>query len=190
MNLPPFELPVPDLGDWRRGNVGTEGVWRFEGNVTGPDVLITALVHGNELCGAWALLELLRQGVSIERGALTLAFCNLAAFDRFDPTHADASRFVEHDFNRVWGPALAQGSSSSIEHGRARELLPWVIRADCLLDLHSMHEPGPALVLTGRHARNIAWAQDLAADALVISAPQRDGLPMPSAAAHEHAHSH
>ena len=50
-----FELSAPDISAWRVGNTGTEGVWQFDSGVPGTHVLITALVHGNELCGAWAL---------------------------------------------------------------------------------------------------------------------------------------
>ena len=77
-----FTLPCPDITPWRAGNTGVEGVWQFDSGVPGPHVMLSALVHGNELCGAWALKGLLEAGVRHARGTLTLAFCNLAAFDR------------------------------------------------------------------------------------------------------------
>jgi hypothetical protein len=110
--------------------------------------MIAALVHGNELSGAVAVLDLLQAGVRPAEGRLTLAFCNVAAFDRFDPHNGDASRFVEQDLNRQWTPErLAEGGS--LERARARALEPWVANADWLLDLHSMHEPSSPLCLTG-----------------------------------------
>lgn len=168
MTAPRFELPVPDLGPWRQGNAGVEGVWHFDAGASGRRVLITALVHGNELCGAWALVEMLRAGPRPRRGTLTLAFCNLAAFDRFDAARPDASRFVDQDFNRVWGPALNEAGAPTRERRRALDLQPHVERADWLLDLHSMHEPGPPLMLTGPHERNIDLARALATPAHVI----------------------
>jgi hypothetical protein len=165
---PPFTLAVPELGRWRQGNTGVEGVWRLEADGAGPELLITALVHGNELCGAWALMDLLQAGLRPRRGALTLAFCNLAAFDRFDVRQPDASRFVEQDLNRVWGPSLREAAAPTLEQRRARELLPFVERTERLLDLHSMHEGGPPLLLTGPHQRNVAWALALGAPAHVI----------------------
>lgn len=54
-----FELQKPELGALRQGNTGVEGVWRFDSGLQGRDVLITAFIHGNELCGAWALKALL-----------------------------------------------------------------------------------------------------------------------------------
>lgn len=168
MNTRAFELPIPDLTPWRAGNTGVPGVWRFDSGAAGPDVLITAIVHGNELCGAWALHDLLAAGVRPQHGALTLAFCNLAAFDTFDPARPDASRCIEHDLNRVWGEAL-HGPGASVEHLRARQLAPFVERADWLLDLHSMHDPGPPLLLTGVLPRNIELARTLGAPEHVVA---------------------
>jgi predicted deacylase len=163
-----FELPMPSLGIWREGNTGTEGVWRFEAPRPGRHVMVSALVHGNELCGAWALLGALQAGLRPVAGSLTLAFCNLAAFDRFDPARVDDSRFVDEDFNRVWGPGLAARGASSTERTRALALQPFVESADWLLDLHSMHDPGMPLLLTGLQPRNIALARELGTPAMVI----------------------
>lgn len=168
-DLPAFELPKPDLGPWRAGNAGTEGVWRFESAAPGRDVLVTALVHGNELCGAWALLAALQVGLKPRRGALTFAFCNLAAFDRFDREHFGKSRFVDQDLNRVWGEMAWRTAPKTAEQRRALELLPFAARADWLLDLHSMHDPGPALVLTGLAPRHVALARQIGTPGLVVA---------------------
>ena len=55
MNAPPlpFELPLPGIAAWRAGNTRVEGVWHFESGQPGRHVLISALIHGNEICGAW-----------------------------------------------------------------------------------------------------------------------------------------
>ena len=175
---PAFQLPQPDLGRWRAGNTGTTGVWRFESSAPGRDVLVTALIHGNELCGAWALLAALEAGLRPRRGALTLAFCNLAAFDTFDPAAPERARFIDQDMNRVWG-AMAwrhAGRAFSREQQRATELLPFADRADWLLDLHSMHHAGPPLLLTGVQPRNAALAREIGTPALVVAdAGHRDG---------------
>lgn len=171
MNEPAFELPVPDLSRWRGGNTGTPGVWRFESGQRGRDVLVTALIHGNELCGAWALAAALQAGLRPRRGTLTLALCNLAAFDRFDAAEFSRSRLVDQDLNRVWGAMdwrQKEGHRSS-EQGRALELLPFAACADWLLDLHSMHNAGPPLMLTGLPARHIALARELGTPALVVA---------------------
>lgn len=173
-----FELAKPDLGAWREGNTGTEGVWHFQSGVPGRRAMVTALVHGNELCGAWAVQGLLEAGVRPRQGSLTLAFCNLAAFDRFDPAAFDASRFVDEDLNRQWSAGrIADGGT--VERRRAGELLPFVRRADWLLDLHSMHEPGEPLLLTGPHGRNLELARRLRSPGhVVIDAGHQDGVRM------------
>jgi predicted deacylase len=152
-----FDIEQPRLGVWRTGNTGVEGVWHFEADEPGPVVMISCLIHGNELCGAWAVKRLLESGLRPRRGALTLAFCNLAAFDRFDRANHDASRFVEEDMNRQWSEQRL-AHADSVERTRAAQLRPFVERADWLLDLHSMHEPGPPLLLTGPHRRAVEFA--------------------------------
>lgn len=181
MGEPQFHLTPPDLSRWRAGNTGTEGVWRFESPEPGPWVAITALIHGNELCGAWAVSQLLEQldtGLKLRRGRLTLALCNLRAFERFDASNPHASRFVEEDLNRQWSPdRLASGSSA--ERLRAAELRPWLEDADDLLDLHSMHEEGSALLLTGMQPRHVNFVRELGlAGTVVIDAGHAEGKRM------------
>jgi predicted deacylase len=175
---PEFALPCPDLGPWRTGNTGVEGVWQFDGDQPGRHVMISALVHGNELCGAWALLGLLQAGLRPQRGRLTLAFCNLAAFDRFDPLNHDASRFVDEDLNRQWLVERIEAGGSQ-ERRRAAQLRPFVEQADWLLDLHSMHERGQPLLLTGVQPRNRVLARALGApEHIVVDAGHKDGVRM------------
>lgn len=173
-----FELPKPDIGAWRAGNTGTEGVWHFESGVPGRRAMVTSLVHGNELCGAWAVQGLLEAGVRPRQGSLTLAFCHLAAFDRFDPAAFDASRYVDEDLNRQWSTERI-ADARTLERRRAGELLPFVQRADWLLDLHSMHERGAPLLLAGTHARNIELARRLRApEHVVVDEGHQDGTRM------------
>lgn len=174
----PFELPLPDIGTWRAGNTGVEGVWHWDSGQPGHQVLISALIHGNEVCGAWALKGLLEAGVRPQRGALTLMFCNLAAFDRFDAAQHDAARFVEQDLNRQWTPERI-AAADTLERRRAAALAPFVARADWLLDLHSMHEPSAPLLLTGVQPRNLDLARRLRApEHIVIDAGHQDGVRM------------
>lgn len=173
-----FDLPAPDLSAWRAGNTGTEGVWQFDSGRPGRQVLISALVHGNELCGAWALKGLLESGLRPQAGSLTLMFCNLAAFDRFDAANHDAARFVEQDMNRQWSDERMD-AADSLERRRCAALRPFVAQADWLLDLHSMHEPCAPLLLTGVQPRNLALAKQMAApEHIVIDAGHQDGTRM------------
>jgi predicted deacylase len=142
-------LPRPDLAPWRAGNTGIEGAWSFAAAAPGPHLVVTALVHGNEIAGAHLLLRWLREGLRPRRGRLTLCFANLAAFDRFDPADPTASRFADEDLNRVWAEELLGGPRRSSELDRARTMLPLLREADVLLDLHSMLWPSDPLIIAG-----------------------------------------
>ncbi len=173
-----FAITVPDLSAERLGNTDTPGVWMFDSGNEGPTLLITALIHGNEICGAWALKELLAAGVKPRQGRLVLAFCNLAAFDTLDVTAHDAARFVDEDMNRVWSRDKLDQPVTQ-ERRRALELRKWVEAADWLLDLHSMHEPSPPLMMTGLLKRNVDLAQRLGVPQHVImDAGHKDGTRM------------
>jgi predicted deacylase len=145
----PVHLTAANLAPWLPGNGGIEGVWQFAAAAPGPDVVVTALVHGNEIAGAWALDRLLHAGPAPLRGRLSLVFANLDAYARFDPDNPTASRFVDEDMNRLWEPAVLDGPRDSRELARARALRPVIDSADVLLDLHSMLWPGDPLILCG-----------------------------------------
>jgi predicted deacylase len=170
------EIAPPDLGVHRRGNGLIPGVTTFDSGQAGPHVAITALVHGNELCGAWALLRLIERGIRPSRGCLSLAFVNLAAFDAFDPENPKASRYLDEDLNRVWSPATLDGPRRSRELARARELRPLIENADFLLDIHSMQSAAPPLLLTGvtDKGRRLAAAMGFPA-CIVADAGHRNG---------------
>ncbi len=173
-----FELPRPDISAWRAGNTGVEGVWQFDAARPGRHVMVSALVHGNELCGAWALKGLLDAGLRPTQGRLTLVFANLAAFDRFDPANHDASRFVDEDLNRQWS-LDRMIEAGSRERRRAAALRPFVEQADWLLDIHSMHERAAPLLLTGMQPRNQALARAMGnPEHIVIDAGHKDGVRM------------
>ncbi len=165
----PVALAPPDLGRWRPGNTGIAGVHSFAATAPGPHLALVALVHGNELAGAIVLERLLRAALRPERGVLTMAFANLAAFDRFDPAQPTASRFVDEDLNRLWDAAVLDGRRESAELLRARELRPLIERVDVLLDLHSMLWASEPLLLCGETDKGRALAQAIGAPSLVVA---------------------
>jgi len=168
---PPFDISPPEMGPWLTGNTGTQGVWRWEASTPGRHVMVSALVHGNELCGAWAVRDLLACGIRPRRGTLSVVLANLEAFARFDPLRPHVSRCVDTDLNRLWGdmPWRHDGTRPGYEHRRVLELQPHVEASDWLLDLHSMHEPGPPLALTGPLAHHANQAAALGLDALRVA---------------------
>lgn len=174
-----IELTPPDLSRWRAGNTGVEYVHRFDSGRAGPAVMVQALTHGNEICGAIALDALLAELPPIRRGSLTLAFANMEAYARFDAADPHRSRFVDEDYNRVWGDDQLLGTRDSAELRRARALRPFVDAAELLLDIHSMHEPCRPIMVCGRVDKNAAYARELGVPAdLLIDTGHPAGLRM------------
>lgn len=165
-----IELDFPNITSYKASNSGIPWLWTFDSAVPGPHVMVNALTHGNEVCGAIVVKELLDRRIWPRRGRLTLSFANVEAYRRFDPARPDASRFVDQDFNRVWSPeALDNVAKDSVELRRARQLRPAVDAADLLLDLHSMHERSAPLIVCGPLDKGIAFARALGAPPTVIS---------------------
>ena len=134
---------TPNISDYRTGNTGIEYVHTFYSGVPGPHVCINALTHGNEICGAWAVDALMREEIRPVKGSLSLSFANTRAFSRFSAEKAEQSRWVDEDFNRLWNESTLDGDRTSAELVRARDLRSFFASVDYLLDLHSMHTPGP-----------------------------------------------
>jgi len=141
-------LPIP-IDAYRAGNTGVAFAHKIDSGRNGPAVAITALIHGNEVCGAHALDRLLRSKFRPRQGSLLLIFCNTAAYAAFDPEQPGASRFVDEDMNRIWDAETLKGNRHSAELERARQLRPLIDQVDLLLDIHSMQTPSPALMLSG-----------------------------------------
>jgi predicted deacylase len=164
----PVELSPPDIEPYRSGNTAVDYVTTFDSGVAGPHTLVTALTHGNEICGAIALDRLFRAGLRPHCGKLTLAFNNVAAFLNFNARFPVASRFVDEDFNRLWDPATLDGPRQSSELNRARELRPFIDAADFLLDIHSMQYATAPLMLAGVLDRSVALARCVGMPELIV----------------------
>jgi predicted deacylase len=163
------ELAAPDIARWRAGTADLPYVHSFEGPRPGPHVLITGLVHGNEICGAIAIDRLLGDRLRPAQGRLSFAFVNTAAYERFDPANPTASRFVDEDFNRLWSPEVLDGPRSSVELSRARDLRPLVDTVDLLLDIHSLQQGDDAMLLSGPLEKGRSLAHQVGAPATVVA---------------------
>ncbi len=152
------ELTPPDISRYAAGNTGIPYYSTFDSGKPGPHILVNAVTHGNELCGAITLDFLSRHDVRPTRGKLSLGFANFMAYQIFDPAAPAASRYVDEDFNRLWSSDVLDGPRDSIELQRAREIRPLIETVDMLLDLHSMQQTCPALILCGPLAKGRALA--------------------------------
>ncbi len=180
---PRVELQAPDITPWLVSSTGVAGVHVFDSGVPGPSVLVQALTHGNEICGAialhWLLPQLLSEAFKPLCGRLTLAFANIEAYARFNEADPFASRLVDEDYNRVWADSTLNGPGNTVELRRARLLRPFVDEAELLLDIHSMSEPCRPLMVCGQVNKNAAFARALGQPAdLLIDTGHPAGLRM------------
>ena len=164
-----IEIFPPDIERWRTGNTGIEFVHTFDSGMPGPHVMINAVTHGNEICGAIAVDRLLHMGLRPMRGKLTLAFANVDAYVRFDAADPHATRFVDEDFNRVWTSEVLDGPRDSIELRRARAMRPIIEQIDLLLDIHSMHNPHGAVMICGPLDKGITFARQVGIPRFIVS---------------------
>lgn len=105
----------------------------FKGAEPGPKLLAFGAIHGDEPCGSIALQRFIDEGHKLVRGTLTLVpICNPKAF-------AENIRYTEANLNRVF---YRSESPTTYEASLAQELIPLVLEADMLLDLHSFHGDG------------------------------------------------
>lgn len=163
------ELAAPDISAYRAGNTGIDYVTTFDSGQPGPHVMVNAVTHGNELCGAITVDFLYRHDVRPTRGKLTLGFANYMAFEQFDPNNPTASRFVDEDFNRLWSADVLDGSRDSAELRRAREFRAIVDRMDFLLDIHSMQQKSAPVMLAGPLAKGRDLARGVGYPEHVVS---------------------
>ncbi len=175
----PVELQAPDIARWRDGGQAVPYVHVRNSGRPGPKVMVQALTHGNEICGAIALDRLMREMPPLARGQLTLSFANIEAYARFDSADPYRSRFVDEDLNRIWADDALFGPRDSVELRRARQLQAYVDEAEMLLDIHSMGEPCQPLMVCGRLDKNADCARELGMPAdLLIDTGHPSGLRM------------
>jgi predicted deacylase len=116
----------------------------YHGLAPGPKLLVLGAVHGNEVCGARAITQLLEETdsgrLAIERGTLTFVpVTNPLAYQL-------KQRSGERNLNRNMAPsAIAQDFEDRI----ANVLCPLLDAHEVLLDLHSFHTGGSPFVMIG-----------------------------------------
>ncbi len=116
----------------------------YHGLAPGPRLLVLGAVHGNEVCGARAITQLLEDidsgKLNIERGTVTFVpVTNPLAYQL-------KQRTGDRNLNRNMAPsAIPQDFEDRI----ANVLCPLLDAHDVLLDLHSFHTGGRPFVMIG-----------------------------------------
>ena len=164
-------LSPPDIERYRDGGTDVEFVHTWDSGAPGRHVMISALTHGNEICGAIALDYLFGLNIRPRAGKLSFVFVNVGAYGRFDADAPYASRFIDEDFNRLWEDERLDGPDKSAELTRARILRPVFDTVDDLLDIHSMTSYSPPLMLINNLDKHIAMARRVGYPADVAAGP-------------------
>lgn len=167
-----IELTPPDIRRWRVGTDGVDYIHTFDSGQTGPHVMVNAITHGNEICGAITvdrLLDMAAAGMRPLRGRLTLSFANIRAYEKWNPDNPHANRYVDEDFNRVWASDTLDGPRQSIELTRARAMRPVVETVDLLYDIHSMHNPHGPVMICGPLQKGIDLARAVGIPEFIVS---------------------
>ncbi len=116
----------------------------YAGRAPGVRLLVTAAVHGNEVCGTHALRRLIQEldrgEVVVTRGQLTLVpVTNPLAFQQ-------GTRNGDRNLNRALGPAAVP---REFEDYVVNWLCPLMAQHEVLLDLHSFNAQGKPFAMLG-----------------------------------------
>lgn len=168
MQPPIIEVPPPDIRRHRQSNVGIPYCHELNSGVPGPYVVLCALTHGNEYCGAVVLSELLDSGFCPKRGTVAVCFMNVAAFERFDLANPYASRCVDEDMNRLWVDEELDAGPYTLERTRAIQVRPIIQRATHLLDIHSIDALHPPVMLCGMQDKSLWLSQRVGSPAIMV----------------------
>ena len=129
----------------QRGNAGMPYVWRFASSAPGPHVVVQALTHGNEVCGAIALDCLLATARSAGARHAHVRVRQRRRVPARSTAPIRSRRAASTRTSTACGPPrCSTARARARDLARARELRPLYDRADSLLDLHSMTDPVPA----------------------------------------------
>ena len=146
----------------------------YGGSAPGVRLLVTAAVHGNEVCGTHALRRLIDE---IDRGELVIARGQLTLVPVTNPLAFHlGTRNGDRNLNRALGPTAVV---REFEDRVANWLCPLMAAHEVLLDLHSFNAQGKPFAMLGpvnnhaeiepyRHAQDEeAWVQVLGVDRVV-----------------------
>lgn len=119
-------------------------IHQFAGLQPGPRLLVSAAVHGNEVCGVTAIQRLI---AALDGGALALRCGTLSCIPIVNPlAHALGRREGDRNLNRNLRPPVVP---QDFEDRIARPLCRWLTDHEVLLDLHSFQGQGKPFAMLG-----------------------------------------
>ena len=100
-----------------------------QGIKEGKNLIVLVGVHGNEVCGVKAA-DFLLPKLQIKSGKVTFIYANLEAIKQ-------NKRFMEQNLNRCFFNEQPSEIKQSLEGQTAKEIMPYLKRAEVLLDIHA-----------------------------------------------------
>ena len=121
----------------------------YAGCASGPRLIVTGAVHGNETCGTQGIRRVIAEiqsgALAIQRGSVTFVpICNPLAY-------AKRERAGDRNLNRNLSPTK---TPKDFEDHVANWLCPLLASHDALLDLHSTRGKAEAFCLVGPNDNN------------------------------------
>lgn len=127
-----------------------QDVFEFSSSTAGPKLVVSILMHGDEICGLTALQAALDETFALLRGQLRIIVMNRAAHE----ARGGAVRHLGNDMNRCWSKAAL--AEHSVEGQRIESVLRYLEDADAILDIHSMPEQDTPFLLVSETRRGSA----------------------------------
>lgn len=127
------------------------------------DLLITALMHGDEVVGIEAVNHTLQQLSTIAPPSISVGFllCNVEAAKV-------EKRFLETDLNR----SFLSDRTDSLELRRAQQIAPMLKKARVVLDMHQTVQPtSKPFYCISRNLETIRWAYFLEPKLNILTVP-------------------
>ncbi|HEX2010111.1 MAG TPA: succinylglutamate desuccinylase/aspartoacylase family protein [Roseateles sp.] len=119
-------------------------IHQFAGLQAGPRLLVSAAVHGNEVCGVAAIRRVVDE---LDGGRLRLLCGTLSLIPIVNPlAHQLGRREGERNLNRNLRPPVVP---QDFEDRVARQLCRWLADHEVLLDLHSFQGQGKPFAMLG-----------------------------------------
>ena len=155
--------------------------FKFEGGESGPHILLTGRVHGNEPAGEFALKRLIgrlaSKELTLKKGRLTIMpCCNPAAT-------LENKRFMDMNLNRIMSAEHVKTHENAYESALAIQIMAAIDECDISIDLHTFTEDMPPVVICiddqNEQARNLAKScgiKRIECDSPFLSAPDTQML--------------